>query len=525
MTESKCDPNYIENIKKYSKNEKRKSPKISASFCKLNTVKIGENGKYWQIRPFGKSQKWFECNGNECDTLPVASKKPVSAKKPVVAEKPVSAKKPVVAKKPVSAKKPVAEKPVVARKFSVKKTIEAKKPAMSLNNTSCPTGKERHPVTHKCVPKCKICKVRHPVTHKCVKKCATGVKCDMTTGICIDDLKQITQLVEEANEMAKNVRTLKGKRKFKVKGSQEIVSCANGKNVVWDVDKNGVMLAHTFQDPKTGKINNPPKGTLQAPIGWWMSEKFDGYRAIWDGECFRSKAGNIFVTPSWFSEWFPKKVALDGELYLGRDSFEKCGIFRSGRGKDSRPPDDEEWRKLNVKYNIFDAPNIKGPFEKRIEFVNKLVETKCKKKGCPLVAVPHILVKSIPQMNKMVSHLTSEKVKGEGIMLRAPNSPYESKRSRYLLKVKPLFDSECTIIGHNKGSKKYKDMLGAFVCRWNKDDGSVVEFDVSGMDDTVRRNYLKTHPIGTTITFSYSGETKPHGKPRHPNYVRKREKE
>jgi hypothetical protein len=486
----------------------RPSPPIPANECNVNTVKKGQDGKYWQVRPSGKSQKWVKCNGNECDTL--------SAKKPTLTKKPVSKKKPTLAKKPVSKKKPA----------STNKQTLTKKPtsSMRLNNTICPTGKELHPVTHKCVPKCTICKERHPVSHKCVKKCNTGVKCDISTGICMDDLKQITQLVEEANEMVKNVRTLKGKRKFKVK-SKSSVSCSTGTNVVWDVEKQGVMLAHTFQDPKTGKINNPPKGTLQAPIGWWMSEKFDGYRAIWDGECFRSKAGNIFVTPSWFSEWFPKKVALDGELYLGRDNFEKCGIFRSGRGKDSRPPDDEEWIKLNVKYNIFDAPNIKGPFEKRIEFVNKLVETKCKKKGCPLVAVPHILVKTVPQMNKMVSHLTSKKVKGEGIMLRAPNSPYESKRSRYLLKVKPLFDSECTIIGHNKGSKKYKDMLGAFVCRWNKDDGSVVEFDVSGMDDTVRRNYLKTHPIGTTITFSYSGETKPHGKPRHPNYVRKREKE
>ena len=40
----------------------------------------------------------------------------------------------------------------------------------------------------------------------------------------------------------------------------------------------------------------------------------------------------------------------------------------------------------------------------------------------------------------------------EGVMLRAPNSPYEGKRSKYLLKVKQLFDAECRIIGYKKGN-------------------------------------------------------------------------
>ena len=32
--------------------------------------------------------------------------------------------------------------------------------------------------------------------------------------------------------------------------------------------------------------------------------------------------------------------------------------------------------------------------------------------------------------------------KGEGIMLKDPQSPYEGKRSKYLLKYKPAFDAE-----------------------------------------------------------------------------------
>ena len=37
---------------------------------------------------------------------------------------------------------------------------------------------------------------------------------------------------------------------------------------------------------------------------------------------------------------------------------------------------------------------------------------------------------------------------GEGIMLRAPKSPYEGKRTAHLLKYKKLYDAECKIIGY-----------------------------------------------------------------------------
>ena len=54
---------------------------------------------------------------------------------------------------------------------------------------------------------------------------------------------------------------------------------------------------------------------------------------------------------------------------------------------------------------------------------------------------------------------------GEGIMFKCPNSYYEGNRSNYLLKYKPVNDSEAIIIDYKPGSGKYKDMLGAFVCK------------------------------------------------------------
>ena len=64
-------------------------------------------------------------------------------------------------------------------------------------------------------------------------------------------------------------------------------------------------------------------------------------------------------------------------------------------------------------------------------------------------------------------------------MLRAPHSPYESKRSSHLLKVKTLFDDECKIIGYNEGTGKYKGLLGAFDCEMVKNKNELnLQFQV-----------------------------------------------
>lgn len=272
------------------------------------------------------------------------------------------------------------------------------------------------------------------------------------------------------------------------------------------------MLAHTFKDPKTGKIKNPPKGFSKAPIGWYVSEKYDGYRAIWNGREFVSRNGNIFVTPQWFKDWFPNDKALDGELFMGRESFEKHGLLKKKIAIDS------EWKKANVNFQIFDSPTIKGDFETRQLQIKKIIELSCKKKGvgkCPLKYTTQTKISSEKQLYSTFDKLT--KKGAEGVMIRSPHSPYETKRSSHLLKVKQLFDDECKIIGFKAGSGKYTGMLGAFKCQMVKNPK--VKFTISGMNDTIRKNYLKTHPIGTIVTFTYMGLSAK-GVPRHPNYLR-----
>ena len=61
-----------------------------------------------------------------------------------------------------------------------------------------------------------------------------------------------------------------------------------------------VMLAHNlYKEGKTIKMNDKLSkllGIEDPPINWYVSEKFDGIRAIWDGEKFVSNTMGISPT-------------------------------------------------------------------------------------------------------------------------------------------------------------------------------------------------------------------------------------
>lgn len=401
----------------------------------------------------------------------------------------------------------------------VKKSKASPKPK-TIKKT-CPQGKVLNPKTGRCINKPVVkktnikTKTKKPVKSKTKKpvkskKCPPNKILNPKTGRCIN--KPVTKKTQPK-------KVIRPKKKPIFQTLKDMISPESkapkilkptGK-ALWDVKSQGIMLAHTYKDPKTGKVKNPPAGFPKAPVGWFLSEKFDGYRAIWDGQNFRSRTGNIFVAPQWFKSWLPNNAVLDGELFMGRECFEKCGIFRR------KVPDEKQWRDNKVQYRIFDLPSMKAPFEERMKELEKIIKIQCKvnKGTCPLVMTKQIKLKSEKEMYNKFEALV--KKGAEGVMIRSPGSPYDPKRSIHLLKVKQLYDDECRIIGYKKGTGKYENMLGAFECELVKNKN--IKFTLSGMDDSIRQNYKKTHPIGTTITFTYIGTTEK-GVPRHPNYLR-----
>jgi len=272
------------------------------------------------------------------------------------------------------------------------------------------------------------------------------------------------------------------------------------------------------------------------PVGWLCSEKYDGYRARFmnDERTFLSRAQKQFNAPEWFIAAMPPGVNLDGELWIGRDNFQGMGTVRK------KVPVPEEW--MNVKYVVYDAPDIKGTFEERLKFVQDLMKKNLgrweivrKKLGepyslikCPVILARQVTVRSEEHLDEMYQKII--KNGGEGIMLKDPKSMYQDKRSNYLLKFKPSFDEEAMIVDYKSGKGKYEGMLGGFVCKplINMDTYHLIdkdeshEFTISGMDDEVRAGYKETHPPGTIISIEHSGKTES-GKPRFGRYIRVRD--
>jgi DNA ligase-1 len=157
---------------------------------------------------------------------------------------------------------------------------------------------------------------------------------------------------------------------------------------------------------------------------------------------------------------------------------------------------------------IFDAPKMKAPFKKRLDKMKKVVE-ECKSEYVQVLE--HTICKSIEHLNEEMDRIIAKK--GEGVMLRDPESLYEGRRSDKLLKVKKFDDAEATVIGHEKGTGRCSGMLGAL--RVRMDNG--IEFKIgSGFNDAQR---MKPPKIGSKVTFKFMGKSNK-GTPRFPIFLR-----
>lgn len=236
---------------------------------------------------------------------------------------------------------------------------------------------------------------------------------------------------------------------------------------------------------------------------YWVSEKLDGVRAYWNGRQFISRQGNPYPAPTWFTKNFPKQ-ALDGELWLGRNQFQALlSIVRKKQAIDN------EWQQ--VRYFVFDLPQIKEPFTQRLLKLQQLVA---------LSNTPYLkLVKQFKITNDSALQQQLDKtvaLGGEGLMLHRANAFYHSGRNNDLLKVKPYFDAEATVIAHIAGKGKYTTMMGSLLVETQEG----LQFRIgSGFTDLQRS---KPPEIGKTITFTYHGKTLK-GIPKFASFLRVRE--
>jgi len=236
---------------------------------------------------------------------------------------------------------------------------------------------------------------------------------------------------------------------------------------------------------------------------YWVSEKYDGVRAYWDGKQLLTRAGNTLHAPEWFTRGWPTEP-LDGELWAGRGQFEK--VTATVRDYE---PNDEAWR--HIRFMVFDLPAHGGTFSVRLETLRSLVASTNVDWLCE-AAQSRVADDAALQLR--LDSLAA--AGGEGLMLHKEDSLYRAERSDDLLKLKPYQDAEARVIAHLPGQGKYSGMLGALLVRTA--DG--IEFRIgTGFTDEQRRH---PPPIGSSITFSYHNLTA-RGIPRFARFLRVRD--
>lgn len=212
------------------------------------------------------------------------------------------------------------------------------------------------------------------------------------------------------------------------------------------------------------------------PTGWLISEKLDGVCAIWDGESLKSRDGNRFNAPGWFTADLPS-TPLEGELWIARGAFENvCSVVRSKNGGD---------RWATVRYMVFDgeAANL----------------------GSHAEAVEQIRCESAEQFREFYQCVQSKG--GEGVVLKSPEGD--------CYKLKPQGDDDAFVIGHTSGTGRHAGRLGALVVR----DREGREFRLgTGFSDADRRF---PPAVGEVVKFTFQGRTKI-GKPRHASFCSRR---
>ncbi|MFA6015082.1 MAG: DNA ligase [Gallionellaceae bacterium] len=238
------------------------------------------------------------------------------------------------------------------------------------------------------------------------------------------------------------------------------------------------------------------------PGVYWVSEKLDGVRAVWDGKQLHTRNGNLIQAPDWFVVDFPKRN-MDGELWMGRGRFEEvAGAIHQEK------PDEARWRQMQ--YRIFELPDMPGDFSARVAEMHRMTQEAQVPWLTPVLQFRVANAKELREIfNKVVDG------GGEGLMLHRADAVYMTGRSDALLKLKPFDDAEAKVTAHFSGKGRNSGRLGALEVL--TDDG--MRFRIgSGLSDAQRVN---PPPVGSIITYRHTGLTHK-GLPRFPRYLRVR---
>jgi DNA ligase-1 len=264
------------------------------------------------------------------------------------------------------------------------------------------------------------------------------------------------------------------------------------------------MLAKNYDDYKE-KIN------WEEGVG--VQIKFNGGRIIGKKSGLFTRKGEKYVSIPHIEEGlkplfekYPDAVT-DGEgfNFVLRNKLNE--IMKLLRRTVNVTTEDLEKSKELIRYNIYDGIGIGGTtledgYLKRKGAIDE--ELKLLYGRGVFEEVTTYIVHSKEELDKIYQTFLEDKQ--EGAIIRILNKPYENKRSQYLLKYKPVNDTEFFIVDVIEGEGGRAGMAGAISCKMK--DGRIFNASMKGDEKQFaevwanRKNY-----IGQIVTIYYNGLT------------------
>jgi DNA ligase-1 len=238
---------------------------------------------------------------------------------------------------------------------------------------------------------------------------------------------------------------------------------------------------------------------------YYSQPKLDGVRCLVSKDGMQSRNGKPILSAPHISEAlesffkrFPDAI-LDGELYNHelKNDFEK--LISLAR-KTKPTAEDLKESKDMIQYHVYDVVDPSSTFAERNTMLH-FVPGVWSKMIHPVATVK---VKDAEQVQVMLEDYLM--MGYEGQMLRDPNSYYEGKRSKGLLKHKEFEDAEFTIVSIEEGQGNWAGAAKRIEIRL--EDGTTQFSGVRGTFDKLADVlYNAKDYIGTEVTVRYQNRT------------------
>jgi DNA ligase-1 len=163
--------------------------------------------------------------------------------------------------------------------------------------------------------------------------------------------------------------------------------------------------------------------------GWAVTEKYHGVRAYWDGHTLWTRGGHPVALPDSWCAALPTGLHLDGEIWAGYHATAFAEAVDAAKHGRFTP---------TMQFRFFDIQSprpgfLDGTWHGRMAIACRFLSA--------LVSGPVQPVQGVNSRLLSLQHLADAFVAvrargGEGLVLRDPAAPYQTGRTRSLLKFK-----------------------------------------------------------------------------------------